>query len=126
MGDESLYAEIGGKMRALREAQKRTQAEVAEASGIEASFYGQIERGANVPSLKTLLAVSAALGVGPAELLPIEGSASGDAYARVIESLMKKMTDKEKRALVGIVKDIATQFGYRGGGLKGRSSRKSG
>ena len=55
---DKLYAEIGARMRALRKALKLTQAQVAEAACIDPSFYGQLERGANIPSVKTLLAVA--------------------------------------------------------------------
>lgn len=112
MDNDSLYSGIGARMRALRQAQKRTQADVAESAGIESSFYGQIERGANVPSLRTLLAVSAALGVGPADLLPVERQGPADAYSRIIESMMEPMSDKQRRVIVGIVRDIAAELGY--------------
>jgi len=44
-----------------------TQAQVAEAANIGTSFYGQIERGANTPSLKTLAAVASALKANPSD-----------------------------------------------------------
>lgn len=47
-----------------------TQAEVSEIADIDTSFYGQIERGANIPSLKTFVSIARALKVNSSDLLP--------------------------------------------------------
>ncbi|MBI5208379.1 MAG: helix-turn-helix domain-containing protein [Elusimicrobia bacterium] len=107
---DKLYADIGGRMRALRKALRRTQAEVAEAAGIDASFYGQVERGKNVPSLKTVLAVAAALGVEPGELLPGGAPAGKGAYSKAIEKLLVDLGPGERRLVLGMVSDMADRL----------------
>ena len=101
-----LYAEIGGHIRSLRQALKLTQAQVAEASGIDTSFYGQIERGANTPSLKTFLAIASALKAAPADLLPPYAKPC-QAHSRAIDRLLESLPAEKQRLIIGLVKDIA-------------------
>jgi transcriptional regulator with XRE-family HTH domain len=111
---EKLYREIGERIRALRQALKLTQAEVAEFSGIDASFYGQIERGANIPSLKTLLAIAAALKTSPADLLP-PFTKPEHAHARAIDRVLEDLPEDKQRFILGLVKDIAGEIKNRPG-----------
>lgn len=67
---DKLFFEIGSRIRNFRKTLRLTQAHVAEQAGVDASFYGQIERGANVPSIRTLFAIAAALHVDATDLLP--------------------------------------------------------
>lgn len=103
---DPLLAEIGARMRACREALRKTQADVAEAAAIDPSFYGQVERGKNVPSLKTLLAIAEALGVEPAALLPGPKSPKPD-YAPALERLLAELPARKRRLLLGLVADMA-------------------
>ena len=98
---------IGKRMRALRQALGLTQAEVAEAADIETSFYGQVERGANVPSLKTLMAVARALNAAPADLLPSAEPRSELPYNKAIDRILEPLPDKNKRLVLDMVKDMA-------------------
>lgn len=103
---ENLYSEIGRRMRSVRKSLRMTQARLAEAAGIDPSFYGQIERGMNIPSLKTFLSISRALGVEPADLLP--GRHKGDSllYERTLQRLVKGLDPKRKRLVIGLVSDM--------------------
>lgn len=106
---DKLYAEIGARMRSLRKALKLTQAQAAEAAGIDASFYGQIERGANIPSLKTFLAIAKALKAEPADLLPLKRGAKGAAtgYAAVLDKMFSELNPKERDLIFGVACDMA-------------------
>lgn len=106
---EKLYAEIGGRMRDLRTALKLTQAQIAELAGIDASFYGQIERGANIPSLKTFLAIASALKVDPADLLPSSRSLS-PAYQKTLGTLLAGLPQDKQRFILSLVRDMAQEF----------------
>lgn len=55
--------EIGSIVKELRRVNKMTQAELAEAIGRTTDAISQIERGVNVPSLETLMSLSAGLSV---------------------------------------------------------------
>ncbi|MBI5238922.1 MAG: helix-turn-helix transcriptional regulator [Elusimicrobia bacterium] len=106
---EKLYAEIGGRMRGLRKALRLTQAQISELAGIDASFYGQIERGANIPSLKTFLAIASALKVDPADLLPSSRSLS-PAYHKTLGRLLEELPQEKQRFILGMVKDMAEEL----------------
>ncbi len=109
---DPLYVEIGRRMRSLRAALKMTQAQVAEAAGIDSSFYGQLERGANVPSLKTLMTVAKALGAEPAALLPSQGTAGKPErlHGGAMESLLTDLPAGQQRFLLGVVREIAQEL----------------
>lgn len=107
---EKLYAEIGGRIRHLREAQRLTQAEVAELCDIDSSFYGQIERGKNIPSLKTLLSIATALNADPGELLPSTKGKRSRLHDAPIEKLLDRLTDDKKRFVLSLVGDLVKEF----------------
>ncbi len=100
------HAAIGRRMRSVRQSLGMTQAELAEAAGIDPSFYGQIERGTNVPSLKTFLSVAAALGVDPADLLPRKAARGDRLYEKAIERLVRNLGAKQKKLVLGMVSDM--------------------
>src|SRR5258707_15181482 len=101
---EKVYREIGARIRSLRQTLKMTQAEVAERVGIDASFYGQVERGANIPSLRTLFAVAHVLRVEPASLLPKTGrNPEEDPAAEALGPLISRLKPEKRRFLMGMV-----------------------
>lgn len=102
--------EIGARMLALRKSLRLTQARVAEAAGIEPSFYGQIERGANTPSVKTLMAVAKALKVSPSDLLPEPGHPLGRRYAAVIEGMLSELPAEDRNLVLGLVSDMVVRL----------------
>ena len=59
---------FGSTIRRLREERGLTQAQVAEAADLSATYLGIIERGENVPTLTVILQIAAALGLHPREL----------------------------------------------------------
>lgn len=112
---QKVYREIGARIRALRQALKLTQAEVAERAGIDPSFYGQIERGANVPSLRTLFAVAGVLRVKPAALLPAPsaGPAADPLTTEALGALLSRLKPKKRRFLMSVVRDLADELDER-------------
>ncbi|MEK7384279.1 MAG: helix-turn-helix transcriptional regulator [Elusimicrobiota bacterium] len=109
---KKVYQDIGARIRVLRQVLKLTQAEVAERAGIDSSFYGQIERGANVPSLRTLFAVAEVLRVEPAELLPkTRGCRKEDPLvAGALGSLLSRLKPGKRRFLMSMVHDLADEL----------------
>ena len=109
---QKIYRDIGARIRALRLSLKLTQAEVAEKTGIDSSFYGQIERGANVPSLRTLYAIAEVLRVEPAELLPKIGDHKGadPLMTEALGTLLSRLKPSKRRFLMGVVRDLADEL----------------
>jgi transcriptional regulator with XRE-family HTH domain len=58
---------VGANIRRLRRAQGETQAELADAAGIDVRGLGSIERGEGNPSLDTLIKLAEALSVSADE-----------------------------------------------------------
>ena len=58
----TIRSQLGPRIRDLRQALAFTQEELAEKAGISDSFLSMIESARRVPHLKTLLALSKALG----------------------------------------------------------------
>lgn len=103
-----IYREIGSRIRALRTAARLTQAEVAERAGLDASFFGQLERGANVPSLRSLYAIAGALSVEAADLLPRLGKdRSRDPALAALDAALENLPARRRRVLLGAVRDLA-------------------
>lgn len=67
-------AEIGGRVRALRQAMDMSQAKLAKAIGTHAPNVSMIERGLRGVSLQQVVKLSKALKVSPEEILGGKGS----------------------------------------------------
>lgn len=106
---DSLYSEIGGRMRSCRTALRKTQSQIAEAAGIDASFYGQIERGKNVPSVRTVLAIAHALGVEPGTLLPGPRAGKTD-YSALLSRLVGELPSRKRKFFLELVGDVADRL----------------
>ena len=63
------YQDLGARIRDIRRHQGFTQEQLAEKTGISASFLGHIERGTRVASLETLVSLCNVLHVSPEYLL---------------------------------------------------------
>lgn len=106
---EKVYRDIGARIRTLRQGLKLTQAEIAERVGIDPSFYGQIERGANTPSLRTLYAVAAVLRVEPSDLLPSSRGEDRHVHA-ALDAMLAELPPRKRKMILGVVSDIVDGF----------------
>lgn len=70
----TLRARLGSRLRALRREQRMSQEQLAARAGLSYKFIGEIERGVGNPTIDTLAAVSAALGVDVSELFGVQPS----------------------------------------------------
>ncbi len=107
--DQSLYRAIGERVFAVRTALGMTQQKMAEKVGIDTSFYGQIERGAGIMSLKTLFTIADVGGVNPADLLPRnDGDIEATAAAiSALGSLVDTMKPRRRRILLRAARHLA-------------------
>lgn len=70
MARKRAEAEFGDRVKAIREAGGMALKDVAEKSGMMPQALVKIERGiTNNPTLKTIRAIAAALGVSPCKLI---------------------------------------------------------
>lgn len=61
--------EIGARLRDVRIGRRMTLKTLAEKAGLSESFLSQIERGRNMPSLRTLFKIAGVHGLTPVDLL---------------------------------------------------------
>lgn len=97
------------KLKLLREANKLTQSELAEAADLSLNFLARIERGEAIPSLVTLDKIAKALGVELSELLnfkePISVKQKNPAkliemyHKELIKQLSRYKSQQVKKAL---------------------------
>lgn len=97
----------------MRQALRLTQAQVAEKAGIDTSFYGQIERGVNIPSLKTFAAIAGALKVSPSDLLPGRAHGKERLYEAAVGDLLEGLEPRRKALVLGLLKDIVGHYKAR-------------
>ena len=55
--DGKIFKDLGDQIREARESARLTQAEVADAAGVNVSYYAQIERGEVNPSYEKLQSI---------------------------------------------------------------------
>jgi len=68
-GDSRLVAHFGTALRQLREAKGWSQERMAERSGLNRCYVGEIERGDVIASLATIEKLAVALQLAPSTLL---------------------------------------------------------
>ena len=69
---DQLLAEVGKRIRSLREDKAVSQERLAEKSGLHRTYIGGVERGLRNPSLISLARIAEALGVGIAQLFDVK------------------------------------------------------
>jgi transcriptional regulator with XRE-family HTH domain len=67
---DTIKAEVGRKIRELREAKDWSQEELAFKAGLHRNYVGGIERGERNVAILNIARLARALGVRPRELLP--------------------------------------------------------
>ena len=93
-------------MLTTRKALQLTQENVAEAAEIETSFYGQIERGANIPSIMTLSKIANALNIEISDLFP---SSLKTQYllTKIIIRMIRKLSAKDKLLIIDLLQKLS-------------------
>ncbi|GIX46185.1 MAG: transcriptional regulator [Candidatus Tectimicrobiota bacterium] len=95
--ERALACEIGLTLRRLRRERGLTQKALAQrvAGGVDATYIGRIERGAQLPSLKALLRLAAALDVPIGTFFyPPPARGSGTAPALHLEPLLQALYNR--------------------------------
>ena len=104
---------LGSQLRQRRRAKGLTLSELSSAAGLSVGLLSQIERGISSPSLKSLMQISAALGI-PASWLFDEGSSESPAEkGLVVRRAARKRIDL---GTFGVTKELLSPD--LGGGLQ--------
>ena len=96
-------AELGSRIREARLAKGYTQETLAEIAEVGIMYYGEIERGVKMPSMKTFIKLVNALDVSADFILRNE-LASGKPYVLdEITSRLDKLNPNQRKAAVDIL-----------------------
>ena len=98
-----------GRLQQRRRELALSQAAVAEAIGVNASYIGLLERGQRYPSLDVLLALCSALDLAPAALFEEhqKGSPRTSREVQQLVAVMKSWGPKKRKAIVKVAKALA-------------------
>lgn len=96
---DNEYAELGRRIRELRQGQGWTQVELAEHAGLSPGYVAELERGGRNPSLETILNLAAALNVSAGYLVDGMRYEAPAGMGRLAEC-WPSLTADERRALV--------------------------
>jgi transcriptional regulator with XRE-family HTH domain len=105
------YIIVGQALRRLRKEKGFTLEDLAERAEISVSFLSHIERGTRQAPLTTLESLAGILGANLYDLFAQPPSASmakeaPSTYDSKIKNLLKKLTEKEKKSLHGLLKQF--------------------
>lgn len=98
-------AQLGRKIRILRDALGMTQEKLAEEVNISLKHLGEIERGRGNPTLTTIVSLAAALHVTASELMAaVEGGGALDTVSVEIRALVDQGDQPTKRQMLRVLK----------------------
>jgi transcriptional regulator with XRE-family HTH domain len=96
----NLQEILGVRVRSLRMAAGVTQEKLAEKAGISLKHLGELERGRSNPTLSSLEALAAALGVSLAEFFNFEDALVSPTVAKqALHDAIDNATDEELQTL---------------------------
>ena len=108
--EPARYAAIGSGLKRLRKEKGFTLEELAEKAEISTSYLSHIERGTRQAPLTTLESLAQILGASLYELFTPSSAVTAhekpSTYDSKIKSMLKHLTEKEKKSLHGLLKQF--------------------
>ncbi len=104
------FAQAGERIKKLRRMRHLTQEKLGELAGLHPSYIGQLERGQRTPSVNTLDAIAAVLGVEPALLVKSIGD--GDSPIEDLLALVAGASPQQVQLITRIAETVLSS-GYR-------------
>ena len=98
-----LLQEIGQRVRKARLSKHMTQAQLAEAAGLSASFVSNLETGRQAMNIRALIAISNTLNVSTDWLLNNETASAAHETALEIEKELSSCTAREREAILQLI-----------------------
>jgi transcriptional regulator with XRE-family HTH domain len=118
--EKALAQHVGKCLRQARRSRKWTQAQVADAIGLSARFYGRIERGAGLPSMETFVDLVTLFGLSPSAVLG--GKLEPTAWPGGDPPILRRIARHLRRAPASVralVRELLDEIDTRGGGTDG-------
>ncbi len=96
-------AELGSRIREARLAKGYTQEALAEIADVGIMYYGEVERGVKMPSMKTFIKIVNALDVSADFILRNELTSGKPYVLDEITKKLDKLDPKQRKAAVDIL-----------------------
>lgn len=96
-------AELGSRIREARLAKGFTQEALAEIAEIGVMYYGEVERGVKMPSMKTFIKIINALDVSADYILRNEVSSGKPFVLNDITKKLEKLSPQQRKAASDIL-----------------------
>lgn len=96
-------AELGSRIREARLAKSLTQEALAEIAEIGVMYYGEVERGVKMPSMKTFIKIINALDVSADYILRNEISSGKPFVLNDITKKLEKLSPQQRKAASDIL-----------------------
>lgn len=93
--------DIGKQVKRLRESKGLTKTRLAKLSGVSQSYISDIEAGKKKPTVEILAKICSALGISLPDFFAGEYKVDPDAL--YLSSLMKGMSEEERKALINYI-----------------------
>ncbi|MDE2143674.1 MAG: helix-turn-helix transcriptional regulator [Elusimicrobia bacterium] len=107
---DAIYREVGERIRAKRLRLGLTLEELAELSGLHASYIGQIERNGKKASLQTIAAVAKALGVPAGRLFASGPLKRAGSLSEQMELLLRSNSPKKRAVMLGVLLSLSKEL----------------
>lgn len=105
-----LLVSLGVRIRSLRKAKRLSQEALAERSGLNPKYIGQIERAETNPSIETLRRIADGLGVNLSDLFAfLPGADKARGYEPILEEIISLTRDQDIRT-VRLVRDMVREL----------------
>lgn len=108
------YVDLGSKIRAERHKLGLTLGKLSEIIGISEPYLGHIERGERKLSVETLIKLASALGVSVDSLVQDSLNFEQDVEENQLIHLTKRLTPKQKRMVVDLVRALLPHLDNEG------------
>ena len=103
---ENFKKKFGKRLQEIRKGQKKTQAELAEAVGVDPKYISRIESGVSSPSFEMITKLSDALGLTPDYLFKFEHIESKEVLIDTINNKLETFDLEKIKLIARIIDDI--------------------
>lgn len=107
---DALYRDFGRQLRARRRQAHLTQEQLADRVGLSRTSITNIEKGTQHTALHVLYQLAGALGVTPADLLPVQRrSAEVVLPAEVQQAVRQALSERDQEWVTRVVRSAALE-----------------
>lgn len=107
---DCIRFEVGSRIKSQRKKHGISQEKLAELSGLNTSYIGQIERGDKNPSIETVYKIAKSLNISLASLFENLTTTDGieSQYPQAVYSMMLECDEEKRKKIFDIISLIMT------------------